>query len=210
MLASIEEKASHYAAHIQGLEGEILKDVKKLKANKQQRNKKFFDRVGFLQKEVESSVQELDRTKRIYFSEESEAMDIQKRAQAADDIARGRKKDMKSFFVSKSKLKKTAGNLSVRQDEVEIRSTGARNDYILSLATANAHQHQYFKFALPVIQIFFKSLKITQNVAFEFLNFGIFHQFLSYLKLNCLVALFDCKLQVFKNSPKWTISYIFN
>ena len=180
MLASIEEKASHYAAHIQGLEGEILKDVKKLKANKQQRNKKFFDRVGFLQKEVESSVQELDRTKRIYFSEESEAMDIQKRAQAADDIARGRKKDMKSFFVSKSKLKKTAGNLSVRQDEVEIRSTGARNDYILSLATANAHQHQYFKFALPVIQIFFKSLKSTQNVAFEFFNFGIFHQFLSY------------------------------
>merc|ERR1719232_1113357 len=84
MLASIEEKASNYAAHLQGLEGEILKDVKKLKANKQQRNKKFFERVGFLQKEVESSVQELDRTKRIYFSEESEAMDIQKRAQAAD------------------------------------------------------------------------------------------------------------------------------
>ena len=149
MLASIEEKASQYAAHLQSLEGEILKDVKKLKANKQARNKKFFERVGFLQKEVESSVQELDRTKRIYFSEESEAMDIQKRAQAADDIARGRKKDIKSFFVSKANLKKTAGNLSVRQDEVEIRSTGARNDYILSLATANAHQHQYFKFALP-------------------------------------------------------------
>ena len=45
-------------------------------------------------------------------------------------------------------------------------------------------------------------LKITQNVAFEFLNFGIFHQFLSYLKLTCLVTLFDRKLQVFKNSPK--------
>ena len=25
-----------------------------------------------------------------------------------------------------------------------------------------------------------ESLKITQNVAFEFLNFGIFHQFLTY------------------------------
>ena len=48
-------------------------------------------------------------------------------------------------------------------------------------------------------------LKITQNVAFEFLNFGIFHQFLS-----CLVTLFDRKLQVFKNSPKWTIFVIFN
>ena len=52
-------------------------------------------------------------------------------------------------------------------------------------------------------------LKITQNVAFEFLNFGIFHQFLSYLKLTCLVTLFDRKLQVFKNSPKWTIFGIF-
>ena len=30
------------------------------------------------------------------------------------------------------------------------------------------------------------------------------------LKLTCLVTLFDCKLQVFKNSPKWTIFGIFN
>ena len=59
MLQLIEEKASNYATHLQGLEGEILKDVKKLKANKQQRNKKFFERVSFLQKEVESSVQEV-------------------------------------------------------------------------------------------------------------------------------------------------------
>ena len=37
------------------------------------------------------------------------------------------------------------------------------------------------------------------------LHFGIFRQFLS-----CLVTLFDRKLQVFKNSPKWTIFGIFN
>ena len=50
-------------------------------------------------------------------------------------------------------------------------------------------------------------LKITQNVAFEFWNFApIFVQ----LKLSCLVTLFDHKLQVFKNSPKWTIFGIFN
>ena len=30
------------------------------------------------------------------------------------------------------------------------------------------------------------------------------------LKLTCLVTLFDRKLQVFKNSPKWTIFGIFN
>ena len=48
-------------------------------------------------------------------------------------------------------------------------------------------------------------LKITQNVTFEFFNFGIFHQFFVLLKLTCLVTLFNLKLQVFKKSPKWTI-----
>ena len=64
--------------------------------------------------------------------------------------------------------------------------------------------------ALEKVNINAHCLKITQNVTFEFFNFGIFHQFLSYLKLTCLVTLFDRKLQVFKNSPKWTIFGIFN
>ena len=49
-------------------------------------------------------------------------------------------------------------------------------------------------------------LKITQNVTFEFWHFP---PIFDLLKLNCLVTLFDRKLQVFKNSPKWTISGIF-
>ena len=59
MLQSIEEKASNYASSLQTLETEILKDVKKLKACKQQRMKKFFERVSFLQREVEGSVAEV-------------------------------------------------------------------------------------------------------------------------------------------------------
>ena len=43
-------------------------------------------------------------------------------------------------------------------------------------------------------------LKITQNVAFEFWHFQ---------PSFCLVTLFDRKLQVFKNSPKWTIFWHF-
>ena len=50
-------------------------------------------------------------------------------------------------------------------------------------------------------------LKITQNVAFEFWHF---QPIFVLLKLTCLVTLFDRKLQVFKNSPKWTIFIIFN
>ena len=61
MLQSIEEKASNYASSQQMLETEILKDVKKLKACKQQRMKKFFERVSFLQREVEGSVAEVSQ-----------------------------------------------------------------------------------------------------------------------------------------------------
>lgn len=63
MLQSIEEKASNYASSLQELEAEILKDVKKLKACKQKRMKKFFERVSYLHKEVETSVTEVIKEK---------------------------------------------------------------------------------------------------------------------------------------------------
>ena len=52
-----------------------------------------------------------------------------------------------------------------------------------------------------------RCLKITQNISFEFWHFPpIFVQ----LNLTCLVALFDRKLQVFQNSPIWTIFGLFD
>ena len=59
MLQSIEEKASNYYTQLQELEKEILKDLKKLKANKTKRMKNFNDRVSTLQKELEFSVTEV-------------------------------------------------------------------------------------------------------------------------------------------------------
>ena len=41
-------------------------------------------------------------------------------------------------------------------------------------------------------------------------DFWHFPPFFVLLKLTCLVTLFDRKLQIFKNSPKWTILCIFN
>ena len=43
-------------------------------------------------------------------------------------------------------------------------------------------------------------MKITQNVAFEFWQLS---PIFVLLKLTCLVTLFDRKLQIFKNLPKW-------
>ena len=53
---------------------------------------------------------QLDRTKRIYFGEETEAEAVRDKAKMADDKARGRKKDMSSIFKSKAALKKQGGN----------------------------------------------------------------------------------------------------
>ena len=55
------------------------------------------------------------------------------------------------------------------------------------------------------VKHFSHCLKITQNVAFAFLHFWHFPStFVLFFKATCLVSLFDCKLQVFKNS-----SYLF-
>ena len=58
----------------------------------------------------------------------------------------------------------------------------------------------YFTSCLKVIPKCPHCLKITQNVAFEFLNFDIFHQFLVQLKLTCLVTLV---LTRFARNDEW-------
>ena len=59
----------------------------------------------------------------------------------------------------------------------------------------------------------FEHWKITQKLLkMSHLNFWIWHfpPIFVFLKLTCLVTLLDRKLQVFKNSPNWTIFGIFN
>ena len=53
-------------------------------------------------------------------------------------------------------------------------------------------------------------MKITYNVAFEFFQFWHFPQIFVQSKVTPLVTLFDRKLQIFKNSPKWPLFGIFN
>ena len=62
--------------------------------------------------------------------------------------------------------------------------------------------------------------KINQNILTLFENyskcriwifeFWHFPPIFVLLKVTCLVTLFDRKLQIFKNSPKWTIFVIFS
>ncbi|KAJ8970435.1 hypothetical protein NQ314_001230, partial [Rhamnusium bicolor] len=54
------------------------------------------------------------------------------------------KKKKGSFFQSITSLQKNSAKFSSKRDQLEEKSTGARNDYLLCLAAANAHQTRYF------------------------------------------------------------------
>ena len=64
----------------------------------------------------------MDRTKKNYFEDESNAVVVRDKATDADDKAKGRKKDVISFFQSTATLKRHAGKLSAKQEELDIRS----------------------------------------------------------------------------------------
>ena len=113
-----------------------------------------------VQKEVQESVTELDRARFVYYTEESECIKTVERAEEAQLIAQGKKKAMMSMFKSQTALEQQAEKLSAKQEELNIKSTGlsnqmplssgnlslgARNEYLLAIETANAHQSQYYK-----------------------------------------------------------------
>jgi len=107
--------------------------------------KKFVDRLMTVQKEVQESVTELDRARFAYHTEESECIKTAERAEEAELKAKGKKKDMMSMFKSQTALEQQAEKLIAKQEELNIKSTGARNEYLLAIQTANAHQTQYYQ-----------------------------------------------------------------
>ena len=148
LLEENERTGKARLAAVQVFQESISDDAKAVVAGKKVSSKRALDRLSALQKDVQLSVAEVDRTKRIYFQEESDAIDVGKKAEDAELKAKGKKRDVISIFQSKTSLKSKASKLSARQDESDIKSTGARNDYLLSLETANAHQDRYFHYDL--------------------------------------------------------------
>ena len=148
ILEENEKIANLRLAAAQVFQENVSDDAKNLKATKSVQAKKYLDRFITIQRDVQVSVGELDRTRFTYFSEESDAIRVATRAEEAELKAKGKKKDVMSIFQSKTALEKQAGKLCAKQEELNIKSTGARNDYLLALETANAHQERYFHFDL--------------------------------------------------------------
>ncbi|XP_076241685.1 protein nervous wreck-like [Calliopsis andreniformis] len=175
VLEENEKLARARLAAIEVFQQQIADDAKSLKMHKIQVSKKAIDQLMIVQKELQMCVQDVDKTKKLYFDEEHSAHDVRDKAK---DIEEKLKKKKGSFFQSITSLQKNSAKVSSKRDALEEKSTGARNDYLLSLAAANAHQNRYF-----VVDL--------QNTM-QYLEHGVYDKVAEYLTLMGRTELLTC------------------
>ncbi|CAK1588499.1 unnamed protein product [Parnassius mnemosyne] len=141
VLEENEKLARARLAAVEVFQQQIADEAKFLRQHKLNVAKKCTDSLAQAHKELQLTVVEVDKTKKLYFDEEHTAHDVRDKAK---DIEEKLKKKKGSFFQSITSLQKNSAKVSSRRDQLEEKSTGARNDYLLSIAAANAHQNRYF------------------------------------------------------------------
>nr|CAB3517506.1 unnamed protein product [Spodoptera littoralis] len=141
VLEENEKLARARLAAVEVFQQQIADEAKFLRQHKLNVAKKCTDTLAQAHKELQTTVIDVDKTKKLYFDEEHTAHDVRDKAK---DIEEKLKKKKGSFFQSITSLQKNSAKVSSRRDQLEEKSTGARNDYLLSIAAANAHQNRYF------------------------------------------------------------------
>ncbi|XP_012226527.1 protein nervous wreck isoform X2 [Linepithema humile] len=175
VLEENEKLARARLAAVEVFQQQIADDAKVLKMHKLQISKKAIDQLLIVQKELQTCVQDVDKTKKLYFDEEHSAHDVRDKAK---DIEEKLKKKKGSFFQSITSLQKNSAKVSSKRDALEEKSTGARNDYLLSLAAANAHQNRYFV--------------VDLQSTMQYLEQGVYDKVAEYLTLMGRTELLTC------------------
>ncbi|XP_022213838.2 protein nervous wreck isoform X4 [Drosophila obscura] len=158
VLEENEKLARARLAAIEVFQQQIADEAKVLRDYKLAIAKRSLSGIVNVQKELHLSVGDVDKTKKFYFDEEHCAHDVRDKAR---DIEEKLKKKKGSFFQSITSLQKNSARVTSRKELLEEKSTGARNDYILSLAAANAHQNRYFTVDLQT------TMTTMENYVFE-------------------------------------------
>uniref|UniRef100_A0A182FFG9 FCH and double SH3 domains protein 2 n=2 Tax=Anopheles albimanus TaxID=7167 RepID=A0A182FFG9_ANOAL len=158
VLEENEKLARARLAAVEVFQQQIADEAKVLRNTKLNSSKRCIEQLSVVQKELQNSVQDVDKTKKIYFDEEHSAHDVRDKAR---DIEEKLKKKKGSFFQSITSLQKNSARVTSRKEQLEEKSTGARNDYILSLAAANAHQNRYFTIDLQT------TMSTMENYVYE-------------------------------------------
>ncbi|CAH6792710.1 Fchsd2 [Phodopus roborovskii] len=135
----------------------ISEPARTVRSLKEQQLKRCVDQLTKIQTELQETVKDLVKGKKKYFETEQMAHAVREKA----DIEA---KSKLSLFQSRISLQKASVKLKARRSECNSKATHARNDYLLTLAAANAHQDRYYQTDLVNIM---KSLKAAQLVDIE-------------------------------------------
>ncbi|XP_048389547.1 F-BAR and double SH3 domains protein 2-like isoform X5 [Stegostoma tigrinum] len=120
---------------------QILEPAKIVKSIKEQQLKKCIDQLTRIQAEFQETVKDLAKSKKKYF-------ELEQMAHAAREKADIEAKSKLSLFQSRISLQKASVKLKARRSECNTKANHARNDYLLTLAAANAHQDRYYQIDL--------------------------------------------------------------
>uniref|UniRef100_A0A670HMS4 F-BAR and double SH3 domains protein 2 n=1 Tax=Podarcis muralis TaxID=64176 RepID=A0A670HMS4_PODMU len=132
----------------------ISEPARAVKCFKEQQLKKCVDQLTRIQAELQETVKDLAKGKKKYFETEQMAHAVREKA----DIEA---KSKLSLFQSRISLQKASVKLKARRSECNSKATHARNDYLLTLAAANAHQDRYYQTDLVNI------MKVVRDYNFQ-------------------------------------------
>ncbi|XP_062949354.1 F-BAR and double SH3 domains protein 2 isoform X1 [Cynocephalus volans] len=116
----------------------ISEPARTVRSLKEQQLKRCVDQLTKIQTELQETVKDLTKGKKKYFETEQMAHAVREKA----DIEA---KSKLSLFQSRISLQKASVKLKARRSECNSKATHARNDYLLTLAAANAHQDRYYQ-----------------------------------------------------------------
>nr|XP_020454250.1 F-BAR and double SH3 domains protein 2-like isoform X2 [Monopterus albus] len=116
---------------------QVADPAKTARLQKEQQLRKCIEQLTVVQAELQESVKELTKSRKKY--QEAETM-----AQAVREKAELDAKSKLSLFQSRSSLQRASVKLKAKRSECNTKATHARNDYLLTLAAANAHQQCYY------------------------------------------------------------------
>ncbi|XP_069574907.1 F-BAR and double SH3 domains protein 2-like [Brachyistius frenatus] len=116
---------------------QVADPAKTARLQKEQQLRKCIEQLTVVQAELQESVKELTKSRKKY--QEAETM-----AQAVREKAELEAKSKLSLFQSRSSLQRASVKLKAKRSECNSKATHGRNDYLLMLAAANAHQQRYY------------------------------------------------------------------
>ncbi|XP_031428583.1 F-BAR and double SH3 domains protein 2-like, partial [Clupea harengus] len=116
----------------------ICEPIKTFRLHKDQQLKRCVEQLTRIQTELQDTVKDVTKTRKKYQETEQMAQAVREKA---DIEARSRL----SLFQSRSSLKRASVKLKAKRNECNSKATNARNDYLLMLAAANAHQERYYE-----------------------------------------------------------------